>query len=431
MHESTQRIACRGLFVLCALIPAVATVLWIAYSMRPWREVDWQQTISQQLHVRVNVEEVVSPRPGKTHLQGVTLSDLHSGEPLGSIDLVRVHWRNSRLVLDCDQLEISADSFSALAATLSTALSASELPPCQLQAKALAVVGSRAERILLTQMRCFADRGRQSQGKLVAQAELPVAADATASPTIKIVAERFGTTTSATLDTGGGRIPSWLLRSVLPGIATCPGSTYAGVLRLQGDATQVQGSLDGRFEELDAKSWIDFADEHSFAAMIDMELEQLRWTDGRIDVAHGSLTATGGSISPSLLQAFVERLRCKVGPAAMVAGLKVIDFDELSCGFHLTSRGLSVLGRCRSIHDGAPGCMLAAGGEPVLVEPESAVLPVTLIVQVLSRPARSWIPGSREANEMAGSLPLPRVGPVPSDTPQQEVATQPKDSKSR
>ncbi len=431
MHESTQRIVCRALFLLCALIPAIATLLWMAYSLRPWREVDWQQAISQQLHVQVEVGEVNSPRPGTTHLRQVTLADLHTGYPLGAIDKVRVYWRGPRLVLDTDQLEIAAKSFPALAETLSTALSASDLPPCQLQAKAVQIIGANAERISLMKLRCFSERGAQPLGKLVAQAELPVEEDATASSTIKIIAERSGTTTSAILDTGGERLPSWLLRSVLPGIATCEGSTYSGVLQLESEFDQLHGSLDGRFEDLNAQAWFEPTADHRLEATIDMELEQLRWVGGRIEVAHGSLVASAGSMSSSLLQAFAERLYCKVGPKANLVEAASVAFDELSCGFHLTSAGLTIVGRCQSINDGAPGCMVAAGGEPILVEPEYSNLPVTLMVQVLSQPARSWIPGSREANEMAGSLPLPRVGPVPSEDAQQEIATHPKDSKSR
>ena len=93
----------------------------------------------------------------------------------------------------------------------------------------------------------------------------------------------------------------------------------------------------------------------------------------------------------------------------------------------MTSAGLTLTGRCRSIRDGAPGCLLASKGEPLLLEPRYANLPVAQLVQVLSQPAASWLPASREAHEMAGRLPLPRVGPQPSE----EMATQPKESTAR
>ncbi len=83
LHESTQRRVSRVVFVACAILPTLATLIFVAYVHRPWREADWQRSLSQRLHVRVAVDEVASPQPGVTRLHDVWLADLRSERPLG------------------------------------------------------------------------------------------------------------------------------------------------------------------------------------------------------------------------------------------------------------------------------------------------------------------------------------------------------------
>lgn len=434
LHESTQRLLCRALFVLLAAVPAVLTVVWIAYSLRPWCEVDWQQAISEQLHVQVAVEQVDKPRPGLTQLKNVTLTDLRSGERLASLGLLEVRWENSRLMLEADEISLPARSFPALASTVSTALSATTLPPCRLKTPQLTIANSQRDDVTLGSFRFVTEQANKQSCRILAQAELPLDSHSSAGPTIKLLVEKQDATTSATLDTGGGRLPGWLLANLLPTLGDFAEATFAGAFRLEQTPRQTRGTLTGRFEQLDLSHWFAADNKRELAAVAEVAFEKLQWQDERIEVAHGNLLAADGRVSRSLLAELQQRLYCRPGAVGGQAEASAVEFDELACGFHLTATGLTLTGRCRTVSDGAPGCMLAAQGATILVEPEYSNLPVALLVQALAQPAATWlpsIPGSREANEMAGSLPLPRVGPQPDDPAGTEVASQPKDSTAR
>ncbi|MGI9455089.1 MAG: hypothetical protein ACR2NU_00920 [Aeoliella sp.] len=430
LHETTQRRICRTLFIVCAVVPAVITLAWVTYSQRPWLETDWQRSLSQQLHVRVAVEHVASPKPGMRRLKNVRLADLRSELPLGSIDRVSVQCQGSQLTLAADQLRIEAEHLPALAATIATCMSASELPAAKLQIERLAIVGQEKQTLALSNVRLHSENENPRTGLRV-QAELSGTGQGGAPPTVRLLVERHGKTTTATLDTGGAHLPSWVLVDLLPSVARCAEATYSGSVRLESDTEQTSGSLHGRFENLALEQWVGAASPHQVQAIGRVELDQFQWREQRVEVAHGNLQASRGIVSHSLLADFKRRLFCVPGPGIAnlqsVVGDGLLPFDELSCGFHMTGAGLTLTGRCRTIRDGAPGCLLASEGEPLMLEPQYANLPVAQLVQVLSQPAASWLPASREANEMAGKLPLPRVGPQPKE----EVATQPKESTAR
>jgi hypothetical protein len=424
LHESTQRRVCRVAFVVCAVAPTLLTLTWVAYSQRPGREADWRRTLSQQLHVRGTVEQIASPRPGVVRLKNVRLADLRSGRPLCALGEIRAQWRGSQLTLVADELRVEAESFSTLATTLATWLSATELPAVDLQARRLTIVGSSQQTLSLQHVRVQSERQAAQTQQLALQAILPAAEQGGATHTLRLVARQRGKLTTATLDTDTARLPSWLLADLLPSFARCAGATFTGSVRLEGDAQEVSGSLHGRLANLTINDWLGPDSPHRVRGIAHVELEQLTWSGDRVLTAHGNLYAANGAIGHSLLLDVIKRFYCVPGPLVELktnSVEKMQSFDELACGFHITSEGITLTGKCASLANSAPGCMLTIDGRPLLMEPTYANLPVAQLVQVLSQPASSWLPASQEAHAMAGKLPLPSVG---SQAPK-KVATRP------
>jgi hypothetical protein len=432
LHETTQRRVCRVAFVVCAAVPTLLTFAWVVHAQRPWREADWRCTLSQQLHVRATVEQIASPRPGVVCLKKVRLADLRSDRPLGELDEIRVQWRGQQLTLVADHLRIEAESFPTLAAMLATWLSATELPAIDLQVKRLTIVGSSQQTLSLLHVRVQSQRKAAQAQQLAIQAILPAAEQGGATQTLRLVAEQRGKLTTATLDTDSARLPSWLLADLLPSVARCAGATFTGSVRLKGDAQQVSGSLHGRLDNLTVSDWLGPDSPHRVRGTAHVELDQLTWRGDRVVAAHGILYAANGSLGNSLLFDMIKRFYCVPGPLAgskTNSVEKMQSFDELACGFHISSAGITLTGKCASLRDTAPGCMLAVDGRPLLMEPTYANLPVAQLVQVLSQPASSWLPASQEAHALAGKLPLPSVGPQTKK--EKDVATRPKDSSSQ
>ena len=437
LHESTQRLVCRVLFILCAVLPVLGTSGFVLYSLRPWAEYDWQHSLSQQLHMQVEVQTVHSPRPCVHELSGVRISDLRSHKPLANIDKVRISWQHGRLALAIDRLELHQSHLKSLANSLSTTLTASELPPARVEAKHVLVVGSQLQQLELANLHMQVATNDSTRRMLKIECEPLDPSKQAHLPMLHLDISRRDCVTTASLDTGGGHLPVWLLTDLWPSLANCTEASFAGRIVLSGAPTTSKGSLRGRIDNIDFASWLGDGSPLSLTGNGQLLLDDLRWQDQRIEVVHASLQAPSGTASRSLLAKMQQLLSCQLGtvatPGSETVDPNLVPFDELNCAFHLTESGLTLLGRCQSIQDGAPGCVLAWRGEPVLKEPTYNYVPLGRLVRVLSHPAASWtgwLPAWREANEMARSLPLPRVGPQP-ESDKQEVASQPKESTSR
>ena len=428
LHETTQRMVCRVLFILCAAVPLVVTIAFILYSLRPWREADWQESLSQQLHVQAVVEAVFTPRPGVQELKNVRIADLRSQLPLLQVDKIRASWEGDKLLLRIGSLQLQQAHLGSLASTLSTVMSAKELPPVKLDLGAVLLQRSQGRRLYLSNAQLQVGQWKASRRLVKVEADLVNPDQVGPQPMLHLEIVQQGATLTTSLDTGGARLPTWVLTELWPSLAGCPESTFAGRIELEGNCAELKGSLHGRIEHIDFARWMGDSSPHQFTGVGHLVLDDFQWSNKRVDVAHGSLQSSGGSISRQLVSEMQQRLFCNSGPSALNSAEATGDlsFDELSCGFHLTAKGLTLTGRCQSIRDGAPGCMLVSRGEALLLEPTYPNLPVAQLVQALSHPATSWLPASREAHEMAGSLPLP-----PADSTKKEVAAQPKDSTSR
>lgn len=434
LHERKQRLICRVLFVLLAAVPAIGTLAFIAYSLRPWAEQDWQESLSHQLHAQVSVAEVRTPRPGVQELTSVQIADLRTQKPLAEIDKLRLTCQRDRLSLSIDKLEVQQAELTLLATALSTSLTASDLPPALIEARHVLIHGKNQKPLELAKTRMHLGSGDVRVLKIESELVDPVSS--AHMPQLHLDIGRQGTTTIARLDTGGTQLPAWILSDLWPSLKACDEATFAGRIELAGSPTTSQGSLHGRIDNVCFEQWLGRHSPHTLAGTGELVLDGFRWQDRRIEVAHGTLSATGGSASFSLLGDLQRLLHCQLGPAvASVANNQpeqLIEFDELSLAFHLTASGLTLTGRCQSISDGTPGCMLVRRGEAVLREPIYPNLHLGNFVQVFAHthPDVSWLPATVEAHDMAGSLPLPRVGPQPEPDPP-AVASQPKDSTSR
>ena len=429
LHEITQRRVCRVVFVLGAVAPTLLTLAWATHSLRPWREADWQRTLSERLHVRGTIEQVSAPRPGMFQLKNVRLSDLRSERPLATLDIVRGQWKDSRPTLFADELRIEAESFSALAGTLATWLSAVDLPAVELQAERLTIEGRSRQTFSLQKLHVRSQRRTDQTEQVAMQAVWPAEGQGGGGVPLRLVVRQRGLQTTATLHTDLAPLPSWLLADLLPSVARCDGASFSGSVRLESGFQLSSGSLRGQLIGLTLKDWLGPDSPHPVRGKARLELEQLSWHGDRVVEAHGNLRATQGAVGHSLLIEAVNRLYCVAGPTVVLdpSSLgKLQPFDTLACEFHINRAGITLAGKCAS-SDATSGCLLVADGRTLLLEPSYSSLPVAQLVQVLSKAASSWLPASREAHNMAGKLPLPSVGPQAP----QEVASRPEETNSR
>jgi len=408
MHETTQRRVCRTAFVVGCVLPTLCAVAWIAFLHRPWRGNDWQRMLQQRLHVRATVGEIRSPRPGVTQLLDVQFADLRSERSLGSIGELRIESWKSLLV--ADRLEISAAQLPAFATAIATWISAEAMPAMQLQAESLHVVGPDGKSFELknVRLRSFTSNHTHKQMELQAEGQ---------GGSIQLVVEHHAGQAEpmvlASLDTGEERLPAWLFADLVPGFQRCSDAQFTGVLRVESLSQQLVGNMHGRLEEIALEPWFDSAGFDRLEGTANLELETLQWQNRRMSVLQGRLRAGAGKINRSLLAKLTKLLVC--GPGNMLARAENgtvdpwLDFDELACNFQISSAGITLFGACDLDESRASGCLLAAGGQPLLLQPACRDVPLGRLVQVLMLPGTSWVPATVEASRMADGLPLPRA----------------------
>ncbi|MCA9230144.1 MAG: hypothetical protein KDA57_05805 [Planctomycetales bacterium] len=410
LHEKTQRRVCRTAFVVGCVLPTLCTIGWIAYHQRPWREGDWQRALQQQLHVRATVDEVRSLTPGVAQFVDVRFDDLRSEVSLGSIDSLRIAgWRSKTFT--ADRIEISVKEIRTLATAIATWLTTVDSPRLQLHAGIVSFVGANGEVFELTDVRLQSESQGGTLKRIVLQA-----GQGEPSSLIQLTIEQDSGQaewlTAANLDTRANRLPAWLLAGVAPGLERCASAQFAGMLQIESHSQELVGSVHGRVEGVELGQWIGSAGPHRLQGTADLTLENLRWRDQRVEMAKGQLRAAAGAISGSLLLGLTEQMFCPLGErvaASKVAADEMVSFDQLACGFQIDSAGITISGMCEMGEKSVSGCLLAMGGQPVLMQPSYRDLPIGQLVRMLMLPGASWLPATREANDMADGLPLPHA----------------------
>ena len=404
LHETTQRRVCRVLFVVCCVLPTLATVGWIAHFYRPGRLGDLQRTLRAQLHVDATVDGVASPLPGVTTLNNLRLADLKSKDLLGRFGVVRCQWQNSRLVLHADLLEIEVAQLSQAATALATWLSSEALVPIDVQVDRVVFLGGPFDSATWQNLRVSSEKNGSQSISLKIEVE-PTAEKLPVQLLVEHQSGPTGPSIHVTLDTLESTLPAWLLADFVPGgVHRSRAATFTGKTQMKWTAAELQGTLQGRFAEMELSEWLGSHTPHCLQGIAALELQNLVWKDRRIQVAAGHLHATRGSANPSLVNAASKLLECARTPACLRElardSADIVRFDQLDFAFRLDGSGLSITGQ------GMPGCLLAYQDEQLLQQPPSK-LPMTRLVRLLYLPVAGWLPDTQEAHQMASELPLP------------------------
>ncbi|MCH2113891.1 MAG: hypothetical protein MK171_03115 [Pirellulales bacterium] len=419
LHETTQRTICRILFFVCCVVPLLATVVWIAYCHRPWQLSDWQHRLTENLHLRVAVENVARPRPGVTTLGNVRLADLRSNGLLGRLSDLRCQWESGRLRIQADLLEVEARHLMQASAALATWLSVGEHVSVDLQVNQLVFIGRHSSGAAWKNLQ-MSSRAEGPQGRTV---ELWAEASEEKRPVHLVVRAQpspVGPVIHAIFDTQQSALPVWLMDDLIPGgMYRSPAARFTGTAQVECGAQHVRGTLQGNFAPIDLAKWLGPTTPHRAAGSATVQLKRLVWQDDRVLIARGELRAVGGGLNGPLLSAASTLFHCEI-PAAVQRELDrdpaaVLPFDEMALGFQLDDTGIHITGQAmagpilagnKSAGVREVGCLLAHQGQQLLLEPPRP-LPVARLVQLLHLPVAGWLPDTEEAHEMAGRLPLP------------------------
>ncbi len=395
LHEATQRRVCRVSFLVLCVVPTLVTLAGIAYCNRPWRHQDWQNTLASSLHLRAEVADVSQPVPGKKVLTRLRLAGLHSGAELGSIDRLTMRRDDGRLLLDADVLQLQASELSNLATALKTWLSTDRAGELAFHADELTIVSPQRSELQLVDLSV-----RSASGGRVFR----ITARDLSGNTLKVDIKADDEGVRGIIDAQQAAVPAWLIGELVPGIGGCESASFTGLLDVENSIVDQHGKLTGALSQVDTQQWGGTAP-HQLQGLANIQLEQVVWKNGRLELARGSIAIDGGSATYSLLLDMQKKLLCTTGPALQQprASGEWVPFDELMVRFNLSQRGLVIAGD-------ESGHLVIRDSEPlVIAPPANTLLPTAQIVQLFHQFTRKvgWMPATKAAHEMADELPLP------------------------
>ncbi len=118
LHESTQRGLCRLAFVLCGLLPVLGCLICCAAEFLPayqrWRAQRWEQQLSAQLGLSIEIAAVESLSPEKVRLRGLRLVHPETQASLGRAATAEIESYRGQWCVRLQQLEVEGRQMADL-----------------------------------------------------------------------------------------------------------------------------------------------------------------------------------------------------------------------------------------------------------------------------------------------------------------------------
>jgi hypothetical protein len=395
LHERTQRLVCRTLFLAICAAPTLLTLGWVLYFHLPWQESDWQRTLENTLHVRANVTGVAAPRPGQRSFSTLRFTSLDTSHALGEFRQFNIIAADA---LTADLATIQWSRLPELSRVVQVWLTGDEFRTTRWIIKSAQLVRSAGSGCEFRNLRVESSVSTSGTRQILLQVEL------NQGRRVRLLIERdMAGKLYTSLDTQQAVVPAWLMAQVIPSAGRWGDANLSGIVRLEQDDAHILGTFRGTVDSIDTQDWIG-TDHLQTQAKLDFEM--LRWQDGRIQSAEGQLETTEGRVHHKLLQALQERLFCTIA-SELTDKVAFHPFQRAACNFQMNEQGLTVTGECSSAGT-SQGYLMVADGKPLVTQPGYSNLPVAQLIQVFCPLEKAWLPATREATDMADKLPLPK-----------------------
>lgn len=420
MHETTQRLVCRMLFLVVVLLPTATLAALAIYGHRPGRAAPWRNSMSAALGLDVRLDDVTAPRPGLRLFHQLQLLDPETHEVLFAAETVEQWRRNGRVVLVVSGAEVSATHLQQLVAILNDEVLRFRQPgdrPIELVAQSVNVE-SEAAVVLVTDV-----RGRVDEAAEGPQARIELRVDGVETKeTVQLMLLRQRNdndiSTAIQLHTGGSPLPCrWLTLASPAAAALGDAAHFNGSAWVTLESDGWTGELSGRFSDVDLGMIMGKRFVHELTGTGELVVRRARVESGRLVQAAGTVQASDGVVSRSLLEAAVEHLGCRLSPDIRLPPNSrheptsihshqegVIRYDQLAAGFLLNADGVAIHGDASPVVQGA---LLVDQRGPLLVEPAFQPLSTTAFVRALVPDSNVQVPATRQTDWLIGRLPLP------------------------
>lgn len=414
IEQSAGRIRLvRTLFVLagilpCALLVAIAT--W-RHSARHVEAVE--RECEALLGMPLEVGGVRHLRPGAMRLEAVALLAA-TGEPILALPALEVEVSATEVRLAAQRLECTPRVVAALAELGGAWLDEPErfrkawvvdvaevVWPAEPGSAAMRPSGIHAEGATAADARAVRVR-REPEGRdeiRVQSSPRVGAADAAGGRRIELHAVIDEPVPVALVAAMAGLRPT-------AAQAAGPAAVVQGSMAAVHEAGQWSGALSGAVGRIDLAALTARA-MHRMTGEADLEVTALNFAHGRLVTGEANLSAVAGRVPQDFLNAVVNVLGCRAGPAFRSLASEVMrGYDDVACRVRIDGRGLAI----RAPGDRA-GAVMRFQGLAVLEEPTEPV-PAERLAWLLAPPGRVPVPASDTTAWLISRLPSSAAAPT-------------------
>lgn len=414
IEQSAGRIRLvRTLFVLAGVLPC-ALLVGLAVWRHSARHVEAvERECESLLGMPLEVGGVRHLRPGAMRLEAVSLLAA-TGEPILALPALDVEVSATEVRLATQRLEGTPRVIAALAEiggawlgeperfTKAWVVDVAEVVwPAAPGAAAMRTSGMHAEGATVADARAVRVR-REPQGRdeiRVQSSRRVGAADAAGGRRIELHAVIDEPLPAALVAAMAGLPPAAAL-------AAGPAAVVQGSVAAVHEAGQWSGEMSGTLGRIDLATLTASA-MHRMTGEADLEVTTLDFAHGRLVTGEANLSAVAGRVPQDFLNAVVNVLGCRTGPAFRSLASEVVrGYDDVACRVRIDGRGLAI----RAPGDRA-GAVMRFQGLAVLEEPTEPV-PAERLAWLLAPPGRVPVPASDATAWLISRLPSGAVAPT-------------------
>jgi hypothetical protein len=262
---------------------------------------------------------------------------------------------------------------------------------------------------------------------------LPGAGSKTEEIRLTAARDRSGATSNTRfrLDTANQAVPCRLAAAIMPELASLGRECqFRGAFELFRSAGEGGGQLTGTLTQVDLDSLVTERFGHRLSGPATVRIDRGLIEHGKLRELRGTIQASDGAISRSLVLAAAEHLGLNAAEQATVAETQeTVAFRQLATEFQMSGASL----RLRGVADAQQeGVLLTTAAGPVLTSPPKHSVAAVALLRTLLPEGKYQVPATRQTAALVRLLPVPdasvaRTAEAPSHTPTRllPAATQP------
>lgn len=346
----------------------------------------YEEQISARLGVIASIERVTHPRPGITQLEGLRLSHPETSDPLFRASVVEVAHRKRTLSAVVTQPRLDAPQLSPFFRTLHDRLLTA--PPSNLDA---VTIDCRKLNLWSTEgshhLTSVSVRWEPTDEGPQASIQFRVnGLDMSEPAYVRIRRDRVvrPAETRWHFHSANIPLPCSLFAPLLPVLGKLgPYSRFNGAVWGAHGHGGWWTEVNGHLSDVDWGQLVTDPSPHTLTGTGNVAIVHARIEDGRLVTGAGSITAGGGEVSHSILDAAVQTLDFRYGRIQTPNPRELLVYDQLAVGFAIDSDGLVIQGLCQQCQ---PRTVIKNGDSSLLLDPIHQPLPMDGLAQMLPSP---------------------------------------------